>query len=480
MSNFVNSGKLLLRGGLYSGIAQSAARVVGLITLPIFTYYLSPADFGIVSLVNAIISFLGLLYNPGMLSAMTRLYHDTNSDYDRKELISSSMVFALVFPFLVSVFLLFFGEKIFSLFVDNLDFRPFGIMAIILAYFVQPKRIYLQFLTLNYRVQKVATISVIMLLFMTILALIFVVYFKMGAFGQILAMLPPSIVMVFISIRSIKTYTSSKWSIESVLKQLRMGTTLIPAIISYEILNISDRLILGKFVQLGELGLYSFSYTLSQFPIILISGVKQLWNPIFYESMNNGDVKNISKLSRFYLVFLGALCLLIILFTSEVLTYIVDVRFHEAYKLVSIITVGIFMFGATTITNGFIAYKKKFWNTSFIGLTSAISNIFLNFILVPYYGIYGSAIATLVCYFFYLFLSYFFLRNEFGDFKLTGLLILIILYLLMTMMVVFFQPINNSLTYFVLKILIFVIFIVGVVLFRQISLEDVKLILYKK
>ena len=47
----VNYSKVLIKGSLALSMAEMSVKVIGFLLLPIFTYYLSPKDFGIVSII---------------------------------------------------------------------------------------------------------------------------------------------------------------------------------------------------------------------------------------------------------------------------------------------------------------------------------------------------------------------------------------------------------------------------------------------
>ncbi|MFN7691695.1 MAG: lipopolysaccharide biosynthesis protein, partial [Bacteroidota bacterium] len=91
-------GGILLKGSFAVSLANSTTKFVSFLLIPIFTYYLSPEDYGTVAMVTIVVTFLNLFYNPGMVSATMRLYHDTDNEEERKELIGSAHRFFLFFP----------------------------------------------------------------------------------------------------------------------------------------------------------------------------------------------------------------------------------------------------------------------------------------------------------------------------------------------------------------------------------------------
>jgi O-antigen/teichoic acid export membrane protein len=66
-----------------------------------------------------------------------------------------------------------------------------------------------------------------------------------------------------------------------------------------------------------------------------------------------------------------------------------------------VIVSGVYFNGLITITNSILGFQKRFGFNSILAGIASISNIILNFILIPQYGIIGSAFATLFAYFLY-------------------------------------------------------------------------------
>ena len=65
-----------------------------------------------------------------------------------------------------------------------------------------------------------------------------------------------------------------------------------------------------------------------------------------------------------------------------------------------LVALGAIFMGIYGIVNNIIVLEKKTSILGYIWISVAILNIVLNIFAVPYLGIYGAGLATLVCYFF--------------------------------------------------------------------------------
>ena len=138
---------ILFKGTIASTIVTSTTQIIGIILLPVFTYYLSPEDYGIVSIVSMIGLVLSRITNPGILTATTRLYHDTDDINERKLMIGSTNVYFMSVALIPIIIRLLFGHKLFSWLFKDFSFYPYGFLALILTFIRQPARIWITLMT---------------------------------------------------------------------------------------------------------------------------------------------------------------------------------------------------------------------------------------------------------------------------------------------------------------------------------------------
>jgi O-antigen/teichoic acid export membrane protein len=83
---------MLKQGGLLA-LANLINRSAGLLLLPVYTRWLSPADYGFYALVLSVLEVLAMLCGAGLAQAMTRLYFDhPEGDPRRDQLVSTTLL----------------------------------------------------------------------------------------------------------------------------------------------------------------------------------------------------------------------------------------------------------------------------------------------------------------------------------------------------------------------------------------------------
>ena len=463
-------------GGLSLSAVNISGKIVNLLILPIITIYLSPSDFGVIAIYMLVISILGMLYNPGIISATLRLYYDNEADSDEnKILIGSSVLFLLILPVFLAILSLFFGESLFNIFFKNFKFWPYGFFAVIASITPQITRLWSTLWVARQKTKRVAIISLIRIFLAISISLVLIVIFKMGAMGRILGLFIGNVVIFLIVVFDIFNFTKFKFSIKKLGTILLLGFPLVFSVFSYVIMDSSDKYMLEQMVSLRELGIYDIAYTYSAVPLFILVGFSQMWQPIFFENMKKGAYGNLLKLSGYYIVFLFLVSLSVIVFSNEVFNLFVDAEFRNAIKIIPWIVVGIFFLGLSNLIVSIYSYQKRFKEIGIISITAAIINVILNYLFIKSYGLVGAAIASAFTYSLYFLILLFKIRKDFTQVFSLKFFSLTLSILLITAMI--FNYVNSSclefnLSIFFAKALAFIFGLMFLLFFGVIDYKD--------
>lgn len=85
------------------------AVLLGFLTLPIFTYYLSPEDFGVIAIFFLFGNFLAAFLSFGLMNATYRFFYERNENLEHFKVINFTNIFFIIFFFVIGyLFLTFF------------------------------------------------------------------------------------------------------------------------------------------------------------------------------------------------------------------------------------------------------------------------------------------------------------------------------------------------------------------------------------
>lgn len=467
--------KKLAAGSLAMSLEKASQNLVGLILLPVFAIFLSPEDFGILSMFALVVALLGLIYNPGTVSAAVRLYFDTKDEKKRKEIFASTNTFFLLMPIPVTIIISLLGHQLFKNFFTEFDFMPYGFLGVLLAYFSQPKRIWAEFMIVKYKVVQMAGKTFIAFLLGAAVSVICIVLFDMGVMGRIIGLYVAPVMLFVISLITLRKYSKGMTNLKTMAEVVRFGLPLTGAIWAYSLLQYTGVYLIERYLNLDDVGIYNIAYRLAGIPLFITLGFRQMWNPVFYENMQNRNYETITRLMSLFILIMTLLCGFTILFSKELIILLFDERYLQAITVMGWVVMGIFLLGLLPLSNSFLGYAKKFALTSWIALTAAAVNIVLNIWFIPLWGIRGAAFALIISYAIYFGSGVIFSYRDFAkvaDFK--ALLMTVLLFV--PSLIYVEKTLSSNINFYeiVIKSSMLIIWVTAVFKFRFMSIKEIK------
>lgn len=238
------------------------------------------------------------------------------------------------------------------------------------------------------------------------LALLIVFLFRTGAIGLLIAVLLtqiPLVIFLFRKFSVVRRFQLKLVSKEHIKEFFRFGSPLIISSLSVWLLVLSDRYMLNYFRGSAEVGIYSVSYSLVDRSVALLYTILMLAaHPIIIftweEKGKKVAQKLIKDLSRYFFMICIPAFLGISILSKEIFSVLVGRDFVESFKLVPFFAFCSFCGGLFQyVGKGFEIYKKTLL-LAFIIFLSGASNVLLNILLIPKYGVMGAGIAKSISY----------------------------------------------------------------------------------
>ena len=392
--------KIIKNTSVYT-IGNIIPKAAGFFLLPIYTRYLTPADYGIVSSMQVLNTILAVVFTLAVERSVYRLYWDYKTEKEKKDYLGSIFV-ALVCIATIVLALLFLFKGLLGLIYKSIPFYPFYAYAIVTAYFSVFERLPKIYLQLQQKAGSFVILSIMQFVANTAFILWFIVGLKTGAEGMLkgqmlghVLMLP---VFLFIGFKIINF--TVKLSI--VRKSLNFSLPMVPTLLCAWVLNLSDRIFIERYFSLADVGIYSLGYNIAGLVFIIAGSFSLAYSPVFYKlagSHNRVAAKRtLYSYNNMYVMIILLVCFLVSFFSKEVIVILLDPRFAEAHKIVPIIALAYFISIGASLLNLSIYQEKKTVAIMFIQIFGASLNIALNFLLVPNFGAYGAAYATVLSF----------------------------------------------------------------------------------
>lgn len=367
------------------------------LTAPIFTRLLSPADYGQLSTYSSWVTFLGIfvgLQTYGSVSLAKNKYEQKQFNEYLSSILSISVLsFLILLPFF-----LIFKNQIATL----LGFPSFLIpVMLVQSFFSFCISFYSSVLIRTKKVEKNTVISLSQAVLTVILSIIFVLYLqKQKYLGKIIA--TNIIYILFGLCFLIKIYKSGKTTFNKEYWKFCLSYTspLIMHALGAVILNQSDRVMIKSMVSESEAGIYGVVYTLALVISIVKDSFNKIWVPYYYDYKKEGNKEAILQKSKKNLFIFTLITIFFIFLSPFAFKIMAPKEYWSGIKWVPLIAVAYYFNYIYTFPANYEFYTAK---TKIIGVgttVTAVINLILNWFLIPVYGGFGAAVATLISYVF--------------------------------------------------------------------------------
>ena len=187
---------------------------------------------------------------------------------------------------------------------------------------------------------------------------------------------------------------------------------MIGYVICNQVLQISDRYILGAFRGAAEVGIYSANYNIVLMGFGLISTpVLLAAHPIImdaWEHNRHDDIPAVvARFCQYHLVVTAPVVSFVWVYGAEIVTLALGAEFREGHRIIPVLLAGNVAWGLAMYSNKGLELKEKTNLLLLLILISSIVNVGLNFAIVPRFGYYGAAVTTMISFMLYPALAYF-------------------------------------------------------------------------
>lgn len=384
--------------------------IMGVVTLPVVTWFYTQEDVGRIAMLQVAINFCVLLFGLGLDQAYVREFHDSNN---RAALFKECLLPGL-FLLMLGLSGFIFEPGLISRVLFAIDSAWLSALAAVcfIAAFLS------RFLSLTIRMQErgVAFSLAPLLQRLVFLLLVgFVVLMSMGGqFGWLVVAQTVSIVAACVlnsmnARRALIGSIGERVNVDNLRRLIRYGFPLILGGVAFWGLMAIDRLFLRYYSSFDQLGIYSVSVSFAAAATIFQTVFSTVWAPTVYKWVSDGiGMDSFVDATQKILI-----CVLLLFCLAGSFSWLVDFVLPGSYAEVKYILVAclgyplLYTLSETTVVG--INIRRR---TTFAMLASCLAffvNLAGNWFLVPRFGAAGAAVSTTLAFWVFLVL-----RTEFS------------------------------------------------------------------
>lgn len=395
----LNKLKQTGKQALIYSLGNISAKLIGFVLLPLYTSYLSTEEYGILALLEITSTFMVAVLSFKLSTAMMRWCSNENSEEKIKGILFTTFSTAIVILILLNLILQPITSNLSNLFFDVEHFKNYFTILIISASFEILNLFSLDLIRLKEKPTFFVTVSIIRVLVILFLNVYFIKYMGLGVEGIILSQMIGNILLTLITLPFLIKNMALRFVSSELKPMLKYSVPLVFSTISMMLLTMGDRFLIKYYLNYSEVGIYSLGYKLaSVLNVLVIQSFQTGFLPIAYKNHDKPDAQRFfSKTLTYYSLILVLCGLGLSLFSEEVIMlFSKNEEFNIAYTVVPFIALAFVFKGIQYVYSLGLHFAKKTKYNASIVMVAAIINMGLNVLLIPKFGIYGAAIATIV------------------------------------------------------------------------------------
>ena len=391
--------KRLSRHSAVYGLGGMVSRVLAIILLPLYTSYLTTADYGQVEIVSSLTAVAAIVLQLGVASAFFRFYFDAKDDAAKLTVVRTSFWFTMG----SATAGLILGIVLSGWIGDTLKLGNNATTLVIAGAVGLWAQTNYQQLTALFRVEERSTqyaiASVANVLITVVAMVVFVAVLHWGAAGLLVGNFTGTLIVYF----ALVFYRSEQLGLEFSLPLFRrmqgFGMPLVPSALALWAIGFIDRQFVNHYKGLGEAGVYSTAIKVASVITFVMIAFRTAWPAFAYSIEDDGEAK---RTYSFVLTYLLAVASWAALFLGALAPWLVALlttpKFQRADQGVALLAFAFAIYaGYTVLAIGSGRARKTQLNWVVTGVGAAI-NVGLNFWLIPKWGMVGASISTLVSY----------------------------------------------------------------------------------
>lgn len=372
-------------------------KAISFLLLPVYTYYLTPEDYGVLNVLLSVSSFLSVFFLLSLNGAATRFHFLANSDEKKiKKIWGTVFSFVFINTFVLGLCSILFHKYLIDPFAKGISFFPLVLLSLVNTILTP---IYLFYQTYLQTIQdgKRFGINIFFNFIINVsLILFFLMHLEYGVIGILWANFITT--LIFLIYSTVQFLPKIKLGIdrEIVKSSVKYSFPLIPHSLSGWTMAMIDRILLNNISGSAQTGIYSLGYQFGNIVNVVTSSVNQAYVPWFFKKIDEGNsgIRRIVLFAELFTLIFSFIAFSISLFSKDILQLMASKHFQAAINVIPIISFafvfsGLYYFFINTL------FLKKTYLVAIVTISSALLGLMLNLILIPKFGNIGAAFASL-------------------------------------------------------------------------------------
>jgi O-antigen/teichoic acid export membrane protein len=345
------------------------------------------------------LDILGMVVGVRMIAAKTRYYHIYDQEEDKREVYTTSLIFATGMSALAVLSLWHWAPAIAGLTLGSRIYaRQYHLIFICFAI----QNVYLfgeNDLIIRKKSILFSSMSIGLMILSLSLNILFLSVFHLGAWAILWSIFITKLANLYVLPLTLRG-CPMRFSWKKLKEMVTYGFPLVPASLAMFALHYGDRFFLQRFCSLSEVGVYSLGYKFGMMLSVLITApFSRAWGTQSFEIAKQPDSSAVyARVFTYFSCLLMAIGLGISIFIKDVIGLMAPPTYARAAIIVPWVVLAYVFSGLAGFVGLGIMLSFRTKYVALIQVPIAGLNMLLNYYLIGSYGIFGAALSTLITF----------------------------------------------------------------------------------
>ena len=330
--------RLATTGAAYTA-ASIDSKLIAVALLPLYTRYLTKADYGAAEVMFAAVVTASIFVRLGLIEALLRFYY--KDDEDPARVVSTSFAALFWVSTAAALIALPFAAPISEALLAGHSAPDLARISIGGLWVLTMFEFLLTLFRLEERARAYFVTTMLSVVAAIVLTVVLVVGQGEGARGLLLGSYASGAAFV-LGLIWVQRRRLSLWIDRALLRRLmRFGLPTMPAELSLYMLNFVDRLILARSVDLAAVGLYSLAAKFAQGVNVLARGFQLAWPPLAYSIRDDDEARRVyAAVVTWFVAGMAFVVTAMWLFSRWIVRALATAEFFGSYKAIGLLATG--------------------------------------------------------------------------------------------------------------------------------------------
>ena len=395
----------VLHDSSYYLLGNIMSRAVGFLFIPFYTMFLTPTQYGLIELVElstqTIAITLGL---QAFGAALSRLFYDQPSAERQRAIASTAILATVALAAVVAAAAIAGAGQISLLVFHTTDWTTLLQTAFAAMFFSSVAEVMLVKERIEQHPRFFLTYTLVQLVTTLSLNVVFIGLLGFGVWGFVCSkLLVTTVGSAYLLMRHSRS-EGWRWNSSDIPALVTFGAPLTVSSASYSAIHFSDRFFLSANVSLADVGRYALAYKLAILVSALIGdSFAKSWETTLYRYLSRTDWREeFARVASYLTAMLFITGMAIVMFAPEMLKIMVPPDYFPPPMILPLLVAAYLTREIGDFFRSLFLINHRSGRVGLIAFGGAMLNLLANVVLVPPFGIFGAAYATLLTWVVYM------------------------------------------------------------------------------